>query len=290
MRALRTFASAVAILVGAVLLVLWLISFLVVRSVEDGSGARTVAAAALKSPAVMNRVVDDLDSHASASLTSAGVDLDTAGLDTALRSVLERLTASPEFESTVLDAVDDASERFHAELTDDERVRGPFTVSFDASSTVNEELGSLPVVGDSVPEVRIEPVAVEVMSAEAFDKARSTYSRLEFAKAYFLWAGLACVVLGVLVSTRRRYVVGKFLLAVGVMSLSTAALLFLATPERIASALPGGSEGTWGRMVADVIGSDHVPRLRTAMLLAGAIAVVAGAAATLIGKAAGHRR
>jgi hypothetical protein len=100
----------------------------------------------------------------------------------------------------------------------------------DVSATVNKQLGEIPVVGSQIPRVSVAPVQVEVVSADSFNKARTAYSRLEFAKHYFLWIGAALILLGLAVSTRRLYVVAKFLIAVGAMALAVVAILTIATP------------------------------------------------------------
>lgn len=290
MRAVRTAASAVSILVGAALLVAWLFSFLVVRSVEDGKAAHAVAKAALHSPEVVDRIVIAVDSALASSLRDAGVDVSATGLSGSVHALVERLAVDPSFEQMVLDQVDAASEDLHAQLTDPDRASAPYVIVIDVSDRVNDELDTLPQVGASLPTVPLPPVNVEVLSAHSFDQARDVYGRLDTAKRVFLWLGLAFVALGLAVSTRRRYVVGKFLLAVGAMSLLVGLLLAVADPDSLATRLPGGSDGTLGTVVSEALGGDQVARLRTVMLVCGAIALVAGAAATLIGKVSGGRR
>jgi hypothetical protein len=277
MNGLRTVISAVAILVGSALIVVWLIAFALVRSVEDGSAARSAAQVALKSPAVMNHVSAEIYARTAGSLLDLGLDVEALGVGGAVRSAAETVTESDEFEQVLLDSVDAASGQLHRDLTDPHRPAGPFAVEVDASETLSAELRTVPVVGDSLANVRLRPISVEVVSAESFETARDSYERLEFAKRAFGWMGLACLAIGLIVSTRKRYVVGKFLIAVGAFALLAGLVLAVLTPERLVDLVPGGG-GSWGQLIADALGDEQVPRLRTVLLLVGSSAVILGAA------------
>ena len=290
MRGVRTVISAVAILAGSALLVAWLVAFALVKSVEDGSAARGVAQVAVKSPLLMDRVSGEIYARASDSLRDLGLDVEALGVGGAVRSAADAVTASDEFERLLLDNVDAASEQLHRELTDRHRPAGPFVVEVDASEAVGDQLREVPVVGDSLANVKLRPVPVEVLSAAQFETARDSYDKLEFARSAFLWMGLACLAIGLVVSTRKRYVLGKFLVAVGTLALLGGLILVVLTPERLVELAPGDAGGTWGSLVADALGDEQVPRLRSLLLLVGSGAAILGVAATLWGRLAAPRR
>ncbi len=290
MRGVRTVISAVAILAGSALLVAWLVAFALVKSVEDGSAARGVAQVAVKSPLLMDRVSGEIYARASDSLRDLGLDVEALGVGGAVRSAADAVTASDEFERLLLDNVDAASEQLHRELTDRHRPAGPFVVEVDASEAVGDQLREVPVVGDSLANVKLRPVPVEVLSAAQFETARDSYDKLEFARSAFLWMGLACLAIGLVVSTRKRYVLGKFLVAVGTLALLGGLILVVLTPERLVELAPGDADGTWGSLVADALGDEQVPRLRSLLLLVGSGAAILGVAATLWGRLAAPRR
>lgn len=277
MRALRTLASAAAILLGALLVVAWAGSWALLRAVDDGVVARTLVSAALASPAVTSRIGDEVAAQATASLDSSGVDAAALGFEAELSEIFADLAASDDFKAVVLDQVDAAQGRLHEELASEERPSGPFSVSVDVSAAVNERLDGVPVVGSQLRDVAVEPVEVELVSAETFDKARTGYSRLEFAERYFLWAGLALIALGLVVSTRRRLVIPKFLIAVGAIALGVAAVLQFASPDRIAARLPGGETGTWGSIVSESVATDSIPGMQRLLLMAGVASLLVGA-------------
>lgn len=277
MKALRTVIAAIAILTGAALVIAWCGAWLVLGAVDDGVVARTLARTALSTPAVTARIGDEMVSRTSESLQGAGVDLAFLGADDALRTALVEWIRSDDFEQTVLAEVDAASERVREELSSDDRAAGPLVVTIDVSETVNKALGEVPIVGSGIPYIAVAPVPVEVVSADSFDTARSAYSRLEFAKRYFLWIGAALVAVGLVASTRRRYVIAKFLIAVGAMALIVVAILTLATPDRLASALPGGDQGAWGRIAIESFRDAALPGIRQTIAIIGGAAVVAGA-------------
>ncbi|NYI41177.1 hypothetical protein [Demequina lutea] len=282
MKALRTFVSAIAILAGAALVVAWCGAWLLLSAVDDGVVARTMVQTALATPAVTARIGDDLMSRTTESLSGLGIDLTAIGADGAVRTALVKWTQSDDFKQTVLDQVDAAREKLHEELASRDRPQGPFTVSINVSATVNKRLGEIPVVGSQIPNVAVAPVQVELVSADSFNKARTAYSRLEFAKRYFLWIGGALIVVGLLVSTRRRYVIAKFLIAVGAMALGLVVIVTVATPERLASGLPGGDQGTWGQLAIQAFSDAALPAMRRTIAIIGAVAIAAGALMVMI--------
>jgi hypothetical protein len=113
---------------------------------------------------------------------------------------------------------------------------------------------------------------------------------MEFAKRFFLWAGLALMVLGMMVSTRKRWVIAKFLAAVGVFSLAVYAALVWIGPDLIAGRLPGGTDGGLGSVFGDVIANEALPAVAGKLLYAGGIALVGAAVAALLGYVAGGTR
>ena len=289
MRGLRTAISAVALIVGSALIVAWLVSFALVTSVEDGSAARGVARAAVKSPAVMDRVSGEIFARTSESLVGLGIDVESLGVSGAVRSAADAVTSSDEFQQVLLDNVDAASDQLHRELTAHNRPVGPFVIDVDVSDAVSAQLRTVPLVGDSLANVRPKPVPVEVLSAEHFETARDSYEKLEFVKRAFGWMGLACLAVSFAVSTRKRFVLGKFLVALGVFALLGGLTLAAMTPDRLVEFVPGEAGGAWGSLIADALGDEQVPRLRTVLLLVGSSAAVLGAAALLWARLAAPR-
>lgn len=277
MKALRTFVSAIAILAGAAFVVAWGGAWLLLTAVDDGVVARTMARAALATPSVSASIAEEMMSRTSDSFSGLGINLTAIGAEDSVRAALAEWTQSDDFKQTVLDQVDAAREKLREELASPDRPQGPFTISIDVSGTVNKQLDAVPVVGSQIPSVAVAPVPVEVVSADSFDKARTAYSRLEFAKRYFPWIGGALILLGLAVSTRRRYVIAKFLMAVGAMALVLVATLTIATPDRLARVLPGGDQGTWGRFAIQAFSDAALPGMRQTIAIVGAAALVAGA-------------
>ncbi len=284
-KALRTFVSAIAIIAGAALVVAWGGAWLLLTAVDDGVVARTVARTALATPAVTSRISDELMSRTTESLSRLGINLSAIGADDAVRTAISQWTQSDDFKQTVLGQVDAAREQFREDLASPDRPQGPFMVSIDVSATVNKQLGDIPVVGSQIPSVAVAPVQMEVVSADSFNKARTAYSRLEFAKRYFLWIGGALILVSLAVSTRRNYVIAKFLIAMGAMALALVAVLTIATPDRLASGLPGGDQGAWGRLAIQAFSDAALPGMRQTIAIIGAAAIVAGALMATILKA-----
>jgi len=283
-RALRTLVSALVILAGAALVVTWVFAWASLRAVEDGAIARTLTRAALASPAVTEHIGTVVQQQASASLAERGVDLGAVGFDDELAAIITSLARSDEFEDLVLDQVDAVHAVVKDELAREDRPPGPLVVSVDVDTAVNARLGELPLVGPSLPDVALEPVPIELMSADSFEKARTGYERLEFARAYFLWAGLALIAIGLLVSTRRRYVIAKFLLAAGAMALVAAAVLTVIPASTLANALPGAGDGPFADLVGEAVGKRAIGGVTRTLFLGGIGAIAAAGVAGLLGR------
>jgi len=289
-RAFRTVLSAIAILVGATLVVLWLASWVAVKAVEDGSATERIVVVALKNPAVTSRIGSEVKDKALAALADQGIDLDVWGVGDAAEQSISELVETAEFRNSVVEQLQGAREQLHEELTAPDRPRAPFDIAINTSDLVNDRIDQVAGAAGSIPNVTLAPVRIEVVSADTFETARTGYARVEFAKRFFLWAGLALIVLGMMVSTRKRWVIAKFLAAVGALSLGAYVALGWLGPERIAGWLPGGADGSWGRVWGDVIANDALPAVTGQLLLAGGLALAGAAVAALLGYVLGGSR
>ncbi|PKQ18092.1 MAG: hypothetical protein CVT68_05170 [Actinobacteria bacterium HGW-Actinobacteria-8] len=290
MRAFRTLLSAITILAGATLVVLWLVSWVAIRAVEDGSATESIVVVALKNPAVVDKIGVEVKDNALAALADRGIDLDVWGVGDAAAASISDLVGTAEFRDSVLEQLQAAREELHDELTAPDRALSPFDIQIDTSDLVNDRIDGVTGATIDVPNVTVAPVRIEVVSADTFEKARTGYARMEFAKRFFLWAGLALIALGMIVSTRKRWVLAKFLAAVAVFSLGAYVALVWIGPDRIASWLPGGADGGWGSVFGDVIAKEALPAVTGNLLLASGIALVGAAVAALFGYVAGGER
>jgi len=276
-RAFRTFVSAIAILAGAALVVAWCAAWLLLTAVDDGVVARTMARAALSTPAVTARIGDEIMARTTESLAGVGVDLRAIGAEGDVRTALDEWTRSEDFKQIVLDQVDALHDQVSEELGSQDRSQAAFIVTINVSTTVNKQLKDVQVVGAQIPNVSLAPIDIEVVSADGFNKARTAYVRLEFAKRYFLWIGAASIAVSLAVSTRRRYVIPKFLIAVGALALGLVVIATFATPESLANFLPGGDQGTWGRLAIEAFRDATLPGMRQTIGIIGLASVIAGA-------------
>lgn len=290
MRGFRTLLSAIAILAGATLVVLWLVSWMAIKAVEDGSATDSIVVLALNNPAVKNKIGAEIEDRAVGSLADNGIDLAALGMGDAVAESISDLVDTEEFRDSVVDQLQTAREGLRNELTDPDRTRAPFDIAIDTSDLVNDRIDGLAGGVIDLPDVSVEPVRIEVVSADTFEEARTGYGRMEFAKQFFLWAGLVLIGLGMVVSTRKRWVIAKFLAAVAVFSLGAYVALVWIGPDRIAGWLPVGADGGWGSVFGDLIAHDALPAVTGKLLLAGGIALLGAAVAALLGYATGGAR
>lgn len=277
MRGFRTFISAVAILVGAALVVAWFSAWLLLTAVDDGVVGSAAARGALSTPDVTARIDDAIMTSTSSSLTTAGVDLEVVDPEGSVRTALVEWTLSDDFRQLVLNQVDAAREQVREALGSPDRPRGPLSVTIDVSDPVNTLVSEVPGVGQELPEFTIAPVDVEVVSADGMEAARTGYSRLEWAQDRLLWFAGALLLLSLVVSTRRSYVIPKFIIAVGALALGLVVVVTFVSPNLIAGILPGGDEGTWGRLVVESFHDAALPGIRRAITVIGTASVLAGA-------------
>ncbi|WP_084078107.1 hypothetical protein [Demequina sp. NBRC 110057] len=289
MRALRTLFSAACILAGALLIVAWGVSTVAVRTVEDGTALSGAARAAFSVPSVVDAISSQVQDDAVGALEDRGVSLGGLGLEDDVRGIVDSAVRSPAFEDAVVVAADDAQAQFSAALTEADRASAPLVLSVDVSDVVNARVDDLPVAGTAVPDLSLPPVQIEAIGAETMDDVRTTYGWMECAAQWGLWAGIALLVTGILVSHRRRWFVGKALLAVGVLSLGFGLVVRFVEPDAILAFLPGGADGALGTLWADVLTDEAGPRIASRAIWLGAIALAAACVAILIGRAARRR-
>lgn len=278
----RTLISALAIVVGAVLIASWAVSNVVVNSVKDGTAVVSLATRLMDTPAVVNQISADLGDAAVDQLDVPVPDAVSAGIDSTVRESVDDLVHSEEFTSEVESQIGAAHSDFADALTEDAREPAPFVLYLDASPLVNDRIDAIPVVGSAAPDLALAPVPVEVLDAEAFEDTRTVYGLMEFAEQWFLWAGVALVLVGIVISPRKRWFIAKLLLSVGVLSLGVWAVLTFNDPQTVAGWLPGGESGAVGTVVVETFTSDATPSITQRMLWWGAISLAGSAVFALV--------
>lgn len=288
MRGLRTLLSAIAILAGAALLVAWAISAVMMRAVEDGAAVEVAVERAMDSPVVVDRISSHLQDAAITGLEERGVDATGWGLDGVVRDAVDDAVHSPAFREAVVDQAGAAHAQIADQLTEPDRDPAPLTVSVDVNTLVQQRIGDAVPGVTTVPALGLPPVTVEAMSAEAFEQVRGTYDMAESLHRWAGWAGAALVLLGFLVSARRRWFVAKAALAIGVLSLGLWMLVEVVGPDWLTDRLPGAQD--WGRLVSEEIADAVAGRALWVGLVALAVAGVAGLLASLMRKRTGGGR
>ncbi|WP_062212236.1 hypothetical protein [Demequina oxidasica] len=284
----RTLLSALSIVLGALLVATWAVSQVAVKAVEDGSAAVSITAAIFDSPAALGDIGDELGDAAVKAIGENSINVEALGLDGLVHDQVTALVQSDEFANEVERQVADSHEQFTDALTDDARTPGPMILMLDLTGVVNDRLDGVPVVGSLIPELALNPIPVEVASEEVTEDARSAYGFMEFAATWFLWSGIAFMVLGMLISARKRWFIPKTLLAVGIMSLGVWALLTFTSPQTIAGWFPGGEESSVGSIVVQTFTAESAPSIATRMLWWAVISLGGSAIFALV--AAGMRR
>ena len=270
-------AATAFIAAGVLVLALWAASSLVVRTVSNGSVFSEIAASALHSPAIQDLVKEKAREAVDSEFASAGVDPTAEGFNDQIESALTQLVESDSFVDELLNQIREAEKSFQAALTDPNRAPGPLTIAIDFDGLVTDAVADLPGVGAAIGDVESEPVDVPVLSAEEVETVRDGYSWADRLATWGLVLAVALIGIGILIAPRKRWILPRIFLGIGILAL---ALWFGAsriTSDWIASHVPGGTEGDAAEWIRDVVPQDRLDDVARALLTI-AIAFLAAAA------------
>lgn len=289
MRGGRSLVSALAIVTGAVLLVAWAISMVVIRAVDDGSAASTLLGRAFATPQVMDQVSGEVQAAASDQLADAGINLSLFGLDALLGEIVDRAVRSDVVRDAVTDQTVAAQAQVAGELRDPDRAPGPLVVSMDLTDTVNSRIDEAVPGTLSLPEVALPPVDVELMDAESFENARLWFRVMEVVAQYGGWVGAALILIGLVASSRRRWFLPRAAMAVGVLSLGLWAVLRFTELGRGEPAGDGQDEGLVARLSRTFVTEELTGIMETRALQVGLVAAVVAAVLSVVAALMGRR-
>lgn len=279
---LRTLWSALLILVGGLLIVLWAVSGVAVTAVEDGTAAYGIAEQALDNPAVIEELGEQAADSAVAALDARGVDLDRFGLELALRLAIEQAVASDAFRDALLVQVASVQEQVAVALTDALRTPGPLTVEIDVSGYVNAAVDGIPVVGASVPDVALTPLEIEAVDQQTFETVRTSYAVISWLAVWGVWCGIALIVVGMFVTRRLRWFLAKTGLAVAAFAGGGWLVLHLWGVDALARSVPGQG-GAVGELLTRILTEEAVPLVESRLAAVAIWAAVAALVMFLVG-------
>lgn len=279
----RTAVSALIILVAASLFSLWAVSAVAVRALEDGTAVHGIAEEALDDPDVVSALGDAVADSAIDGLRARGIDPSRLGLEDALRGLIGDAVATDTFKDSLLDQVDAAHEQLDQQLRSTLTTPAPLTLDIDVSGYINALIDTIPLVGVQIPDIQVDPIAVQALDAQTFDEVRTAYQWLRIAQDWALWVGLGLVVIGMFVTGRLRW----FLPKVGAATAAIAGLLFVGLHfwgvETVVALVPGGKDGSIGRLVLEVVTEAAVPAVELRLLELAAWSLIIGLVFFLIG-------
>mgnify|MGYP000336108043 CR=1 FL=1 len=280
---MRTLVSALSIVAGALMIVGWLIATPVVSIIEDGSLATSVTERFFDDDALLGQASDAVAERAVEALAERG--LSGGAVESGVGLAVDALAQSDAFAAVVIAAVDSQREEIAAQLTDPDREPAALTVAVDLSGAVNDTIDDVPVVGSAAPDVALAPIEIQLADADRTEQLRTGYRVASWLQQWGLWAGLALLVLGLLVSKRKKWLIPKFAGALAVACLAVAAIYYLDLAVPLAEAMPGPVQS----LVAGAIADETADQVQWNALMLGAGAAVVAVVSTLIVRAL-HRR
>lgn len=238
MKTLRTLASALCIVIGAVLIATWASSMAALNAIENGTVIEDVTARAITTERAQEALVDKGTALVLETLEEQGFNTDIPGIQGITEGVLAKIVSSDAFVNTVHAQTKSVREQMVAALNSGEE--GAISVTLDFSDQINALLQQIPVIGDSLPTLAVPGIPLEAMDAETAQTARSTWNWLHVAEDWFGWLGLLSLAAGIAISYRKRWFFAKVALAVGVISGLIWLVMTALEPQTIAERLPGG--------------------------------------------------
>ncbi|WP_062078961.1 hypothetical protein [Demequina globuliformis] len=290
MKGLRTLLSALSIVAGSLLIVAWAVSSIVVATVKDGTALTGITQTAFDVPGVMSALSRQVQDQTVQNLDQRGIDTEALGVDEQVRTVVDDAVRSDEFEAAVVAQVTQAQDAFLAQLTDADRDPQPLVLAVDVSSMVNARIDDLGGVAALAPDVTVPPVDVEVLDADQMADAQTGYAWMEWLAAWGLWVGLGLLALGILVSHRRRWFLGKALIALGILSLGFGLVVRFVEPQSVMAFLPGGEDGLLGSVWTQSVTEGSAPAIATRAMLIGAACLLGSVVMLALGRLVGGRR
>jgi hypothetical protein len=286
MKIFRGFLAVVCLVLGVIALALWGTSELAVRTVEDGSVVTGIAQKVVEQPAVQSAITRKTQAYVTASLSNAGVDVASLGLQGTLDDAVAAAVASPAFQASLTDAIDGARADFAKQLTSPDFAGEPLVVNLDVSAVINQTIASIPVVGALVPALTLEPLPVEVAGADEFGRVRDGYAVIHFLATWAGWIALVLILAGILLMPRKRWLLPLGLLFAGLGAAALWVAVHLLTVDRIAGRLPGGRDGDLGGALERFAHQESLDRFSHRIFLIAAACLVGAVLSFVIVKIA----
>jgi len=286
MKVFRGFLGVVCLILGVIALALWGASEAVVKTVETGSVVTGIAQKVVEQPAVQSAITEKTQEYVTASLSNAGVDIASLGLQGTVDDAVAAAVASPAFQASLTGAIDGARADFAEQLTSPEFAGEPLVVNLDISAVVNQTIASIPVVGSLVPAMTLRPLPVEVAGANEFGKVRSGYAVIHFLRNWAGWIALALILAGIALMPRKRWLLPLGLLFVGLGAGALWVAARFLTVDRIAGRLPGGRDGDLGGALERFAHQESLDRFSHRIFLIAAACLVGAVVSFIIVKVA----
>jgi len=288
MKIFRGFLAVICLVLGVMALALWGASEGVVRTVEGGSVVTGIAQKVVEQPAVQAAITEKTQAYVTASLSGAGVDIASLGLQGTVDDAVAAAVASPAFQKSLTGAIDGARADFANQLTSPDFKGKPLVVNLDVSAVVNQTIASIPVVGALVPALTLQPLPVEVAGADEFGRVRGGYALIHFLATWAGWIALALILAGVLLMPRKRWLLPLGLLFAGLGAGALWAAGRFLTVDRIAGRLPGGRDGNLGGALERFAHQESLDRFSHRLFLIAAACLVGALLSFIIVKIASH--
>lgn len=282
MRAVRTVASALALFVGALLVLTWSVASIIIAVIDDGPAVRDVAGRALSSPQLMDSLSNEIASHAVTALRQQGIDPAAVGLDEAkVSQVIARELASPAFQSALVAEIDKAHTQVSAQLAEPSRGSAPLSVKVDLSDAVNARVKEAGGPLALLPPLDLPVTNLELLDAGQFEQARDVYSGVRAVERWGLWCALAVLAGGAWVSPRRRWFAMKFFLLFGALSIGLG--FEIGSLDRwLSDDIPGFTQGVGATLWTALVTEDVAAHVRGIAFWAGGVSLALALVAAIV--------
>ncbi|MBN2177544.1 MAG: hypothetical protein JW722_07800 [Demequinaceae bacterium] len=219
MKILRSILARIVVTIGVLVLAFWLSARFIVNTVNGGTVISGLASTALHLDSIQSMIAEQAQSGIESQLAAQGVDTGVPGIQDELSDGIADAVASDGFIDSVVDIIEEVESSLISQLTDDSLPLVPLSVTVDISEPLYTALASNPQLVSLIPDSAIEPVTFDLVEEDTVETVRDGYDWVERVNTWGIWIALGLLAIGFLLIRKKRWILPKMFLGIGILTL-----------------------------------------------------------------------